>query len=226
MSPTKPSFAESVRGSLKEIFDPKKIPWVFLVLTIAAIVVQLNPGWESRLIYDRTAVAQGETWRLWTGHLVHFGWPHFIADAGLFLILGRLLERQHPAASYVSLLFMPLAIAVAMYWGDPSMVRYGGLSAINFGLLVFLALQGWQKNWVDWFWPVVFSIYVLEIVVEAKSRHGTGGGMIQFSDSSIRVATMAHVGGAIFGAFLWAIGFLRNNSARRSRPPGGNRPAK
>src|SRR5579871_644492 len=204
MSPTRASFAESVRGNLKEIFDPKKIPWVFLILTIAAAAVQLDPASQSHLIYDRTAVTHGETWRIWTGHLVHFGWPHFIADAGLFLILGRLLERPYPIASYSSLIFMPLAIAVALYWGDPAMVRYGGLSAVNFGLLVFLALQGWQRNWIDWFWPAVFSIYVLEIVVEAKSRHGTGGGMIQFSDSSIRVATMAHVGGAIFGAFLWA----------------------
>jgi rhomboid family GlyGly-CTERM serine protease len=224
MSPTKASFAESAHGSLKEIFDPEKIPWVFLVVTLAAIVVQLDPGSHARLIYDRTAVAQGEIWRLWTGHLVHFGWPHFIADAGLFLILGRLLERQHPVACYVSLIGMPLAIAVAMYWGDPNMVRYGGLSAVNFGLLVFLALQGWQRNWIDWFWPAVFSIYVLEIVVEAKSRHGTGGGMIQFSDPSVRVATMAHVGGAIFGAILWAIGFLKNISARRPRPPEGSPP--
>ena len=225
MSP-KATFAESLRNTLKEIFDPGKIPWVFLVLTIAAMVVQLNPGWEPRLIYDRTAVAQGETWRLWTGHLVHFGWPHFIADAGLFLILGRLLERQHPVACYVSLVGMPLAIAVAMYWGDPGMIRYGGLSAVNFGLLVFLALQGWQRNWIDWFWPAVFSIYVLEIVVEAKSRHGTGGGMIQFNDPSVRVATVAHVGGAIFGASVWAVGFIRNYSARRSRPPGKNSPEK
>ena len=217
MCPTKASFAESVRNTLKEILEPKKIPWVFLVITVAAIVVQLDPGSQSLLIYDRIAVAQGETWRIWTGHLVHFGWPHFIADAGLFLILGRLLEREHPFASYASLVGMPLAIALVMYWGDPNMIRYGGLSAVNFGLLVFLALQGWQRNWVDWFWPLVFSIYVLEIVVEARSRHGSGGGMIRFSDSSIRVATMAHVGGAIFGAFLWAVGFLKNSSSRRDR---------
>jgi rhomboid family GlyGly-CTERM serine protease len=217
MCPTKASFAESVRNTLKEILEPKKIPWVFLVITVAAIVVQLDPGSQSLLIYDRIAVAQGETWRIWTGHLVHFGWPHFIADAGLFLILGRLLEREHPFASYASLVGMPLAIALVMYWGDPNMIRYGGLSAVNFGLLVFLALQGWQRNWVDWFWPLVFSIYVLEIVIEARSRHGSGGGMIRFSDSSIRVATMAHVGGAIFGAFLWAVGFLKNSSSRRDR---------
>jgi rhomboid family GlyGly-CTERM serine protease len=214
MSSAQTSFETSVRRTLNEIFEPQRIPWVFLVLTIAALAAQLIPGSEPLLVYDRTAVVQGEFWRIWTGHLVHFGWPHFIADAGLFLILGRLLEREHPVASYVSLVGMPLAIAVAMYWGDPDMVRYGGLSAVNFGLLVFLALQGWQKNWIDWFWPLVISIYVLEVVVEERSRHGSGGGMIQFNDPSIRVATMAHVGGAVFGALVWLVGYLR---ARRCR---------
>jgi rhomboid family GlyGly-CTERM serine protease len=214
MSPPQTSFFESVRSTLKEILNPEKTPWVFLLLTLAAVVVQLNPWCAPLLVYDRAAVVRGEVWRMWTGHLVHFGWPHFIADGGLFLILGRLLEREHPVASYASLVGMPLAIAAAMYWGDPSMVRYGGLSAVNFGLLVFLALQGWQRNWVDWFWPVVISIYVLEVVVEARSRHGSGGGMIKFNDPSVRVATMAHVGGAIFGVLVWLVGYLR---ARRDR---------
>jgi rhomboid family GlyGly-CTERM serine protease len=214
------SLTASLRSSLKEIFDPKRIPWIFLMVTLAATVVQLSPESQSHLIYDRAAVAKGEIWRIWTGHLVHFGWPHFIVDAGLFLILGRLLERDYPLASYASLLGMPLAIAIAMYWGDRSMIRYGGLSAINFGLLVFLALQGWQRNWIDWFWPVVFSIYVLEIVLEAHSSRGTGGGMIRFSDSSIRVATMAHVGGAAFGALLWAIEYLGGIYRRHFRRHG------
>ncbi len=191
-----------------------KIPWVFLVIATATLAIEINYAchgtWQERLVYDRGAIANGGWWRIWTGHLVHFGWPHFIADAGLFLILGGLLERDHPLASYASLLGMPLAIALAMYWGDRDMIRYGGLSAINFGLLVFLALQGWQRNWIDWFWPAVLAIYVLEIIFEAHNGRGSGGGMIRFSDPSIRVATMAHVGGAAFGVLLWLAGRLRS----------------
>ena len=42
---------------------------------------------------DRDAVASGEVWRLWTGHLVHASRDHFVFDVGaaclLFVVLGR-----------------------------------------------------------------------------------------------------------------------------------------
>jgi len=70
-----------MRLLLRKIFAFDEIPWVFLVVTLAAVVIQFNGAWRPLLIYDRTAVMQGEWWRIWTGHLVHFGWPHFVCDA-------------------------------------------------------------------------------------------------------------------------------------------------
>ena len=90
------------------------------------------------------------------------------------------------------------------------MIRYGGLSAVNLGFLVFLACQGWQKNWFDWFWPAVLAIYVGEVVLEATVGHGHGGGMIQFDDPSIHVATDAHIASAVFGVALWQVGAAPN----------------
>ena len=187
---------------LKEFLFPAKPPWVFLCLTLAAIAGTAFPSLQESWVFDKGLVAQGQWWRIWTGHLVHFGWPHVVADGGLFLILGRLLERSHLWEALLSLVGMPVAIALALAWGDPHLARYGGLSGVDFGLLVFLALQGWQKNWVDWFWPSVLAIYVLEVVLESTVGGGAGGGMIRFRDPSIRVATMAHVGGGLFGAVL------------------------
>jgi rhomboid family GlyGly-CTERM serine protease len=192
----------TMRALVRSILAPDKIPWAFLAVTVAAIVIQLNTGWRGALIYDRNAIANGEWWRIWTGHLVHFGWPHFVADAGLFIILGRLLEWQNPWLCRFSLVAMPAVIAGVLYRFDPAMTRYAGLSAVNLGFLVFLALKGWQRNWVDWFWPSVLAIYLAEIVLEATIGHGHGGGMIQFDDASVRVATVAHIPGAIFGALL------------------------
>ena len=97
---------------------------MFLIITAAAVVIQFNPGWRGWLLCDWDAIAAGEWWRIWTGHLVHFGWPHFVADAGLFLILGRLLERQHPVISRLALFVMPVVILAAIRWLDPAMIRY------------------------------------------------------------------------------------------------------
>src|SRR4051812_34665129 len=110
---------------------PGPPPWAFLALGAVALVVQLNPAWRDALLFDRSAVADGQFWRVWTGHLVHFGWPHFVADAGLFLILGWLLQPRHALFSRIALVAMPVFISAAIYWCDPTMSRYGGLSAVN-----------------------------------------------------------------------------------------------
>ena len=208
-----------MRALLRKILARDQIPWVFLTISAATLIIQFNPGWRGRLLCDRDAIIAGEWWRIWTGHLVHFGWPHFVADAGLFLILGRLLERPHPVISRLSLVVMPFVICVSVYWLDPAMTRYGGLSAVNFGLLLFLAAHGWQKNWVDWFWPAVLAIYVGEVILETVYGQGHGGGMIQFDDPNVRVGTAAHIGGGAFGILAWLVSWLHGRSRRRIAKP-------
>ncbi len=193
------------KSALAVVFAREKTPWVFLALAAFALVLQLNRGWRDIFIYDRGLVGSGEFWRLWTGHFVHFGWPHFIADAGLFLILGRLLEREHPVALRLTTVLMPLMISGAIYFFDPGLVRYAGLSAVNLGLLLFYAAQGWQRAKVDWFWPSILAIYVGEVVYEATLKDGHGGGLIKFDDPTIHVATSAHIAGGVYGLGLWFV---------------------
>jgi len=158
------------------------------------------------LIYDRVGLAGGEIWRAWTGHLVHFGWPHLVVDAGLLAILGWTGERHYPAFTRWGLLLMPPFVSAAIYWFDPEMARYGGLSALNLGLLLYVAAQGWRRDWTDWFWPAVIAAYVGELVYEYL-RGGHGGGAIRFDDASIRVATGAHLASAAYA--LLALAFAR-----------------
>ena len=186
-----------------------KPPWLYLAASAFALVIQCFPDWRESLIYDRTALAQGQLWRIWTGHWIHFGWPHFFPDTGLFLIVGWLLEERHALFSRVALFLMPAVISGVLYWLDPAMVRYGGLSAVDLGLLLYLAAQGWQRNWTDWFWPAVIAIYILEIVLQAW-HGGQGGGAIRFDEPSIRIATSAHVAGAAYALVaLMASSFYR-----------------
>ncbi len=185
----------------------RQVPVVFPVLGIVALVIQLNPGWRDVLIYERGAVAAGEWWRLWTGHLVHFGWPHFLADTGLLLLLGWAFGARHSQASWLGFLLMPPFVAGAIFWFDPMMGRYGGLSAVDLGLLLLFAVQNWERKWTDWFWPAVVVIYVGEVILEI-AHGGQGGGMIGFDDPTIRVATSAHLAAAAYALGAWVIGRL------------------
>jgi rhomboid family GlyGly-CTERM serine protease len=204
---------------LKDILDPRRLPWIYLALVIGSGVIAVFPALRPALVYHRGAISDGELWRLWTGHLVHFGWPHYLADGALFVFIGWAFERSQAALGRISLALLPLAVCAALYWFDPTMVIYGGLSGINVGLLVFLACRGWQKDWKDWFWPAILGIHVVEVIWEART-HGTGGGAIRFDDSSIRVATIAHLGGVAYGVVAWALVALRTRG-KPIRPAAG-----
>lgn len=195
----------------------RRPPWIYLALSVVALVFQLVPAWRDSLLYDRSALESGEWGRIWTGQLVHFGWPHFIADTGLFLILGWLLDARHPVFSRLALVILPVFIAATLYWLDPRMARYGGLSAVNLGLLVYLALQGWRRDWTDWFWPAVLLIYVGEVIFEI-AQGGRGGGLIRFDDPSVRVATSAHIVSAFYALLAWTIGWRATKKPERAAP--------
>ena len=193
---------------LRSFCDRTKIPWAFLAVALAATAIQFadfaHSAWPSALIYDRSALSDGQWWRLWTGHLVHYGWLHYAADTAMFLVLGRAIEWKFPAASRLALFAMPPIITAAIYFFDPGMVRYAGLSALNLAFLIFYAGQSWQRNWLNWFWPAVLLVYVGELMLEAQ-RGGTGGGLVAFSDPAVSIATSAHVAGGACGLALWMI---------------------
>jgi rhomboid family GlyGly-CTERM serine protease len=190
------------------------VPWAFLALGLVATIFQCNPVWRSALLYDRPEIANGQWWRLWSGHLVHFGWSHFIADTGLFLILGFILRAQ-PRLAGLALVILPAIISASIYFFDPVMLRYGGLSAVDLSLLLVVAGQGWQRDWKDWFWPSVLLIYIGEIVFESAIGQGHGGGMIRFDDPSIHVATSAHIAAAVCAGLFLAGKFLCRNRDRQ-----------
>lgn len=191
-------------------------PRLFAWVALAALVIQLNPAWRTGLIYERAAIGDGEIWRLWTGHLVHFGWAHCVADAGLLLILGYALGRDHGRFSRIAFVAMPGFISLVLYAFEPTMERYAGLSALDLGMLLYLAFCGWQRNWRDWFWPAILAVYVIELGLEI-ARGGEGGGAIRFDDPSVRVATSAHLAGAVYAVIAWIV--ARSRERKRDLKP-------
>ena len=179
-----------------------------LLAAFAALLVQLVPGWRATLLYERSALGHGEIWRMWSGHFVHFGWPHFVIDTGLLVILGWLMEARYPWFTRLGLLLMPAFISASLYLLEPDVTRYGGLSAVNLGLLLYMAVQGWRRNWSDWFWPAVLTVYVGELAFEYY-RGGQGGGMIRFDDPTIRVATGAHLASVAYALLALAVARIR-----------------
>jgi len=206
---TKPD--PSLHPLIRWLWQPPR-PWLVLLAALASLAIQLAPDWRDLLLYDRRGIASGDCWRIWTGHLVHFGWPHLLVDGGLLLIVGAIAEKNYPLFTRLGFVLMPVFISASMFWLEPDMIRYGGLSAFNLGLLLYVAAQGWRRDWTDWFWPAVIACYIGELAYE-YFRGGQGGGAIRFDDPHIQVATGAHLAAAGYVVLALTVARLRRIKA-------------
>ena len=112
--------------------------WLPLALIALAILAELaGDAGREWLRYDRVWVAQGESWRFVSAHLVHLGWTHLLLNAlGLllvwYLVGGNLNARRWLATTLVII----VCIDAGFWWLNPELLWYVGLSGLLHGMLV------------------------------------------------------------------------------------------
>jgi rhomboid family GlyGly-CTERM serine protease len=117
-------------------------PLFATAVTGTALLVFLVPSLSGRLIYDRTEIAQGEVWRLFTGSLVHFSPSHLFFNLLVFGVVGwAISNRGYPGFRVFCILSAGL-IGTTLYALTADVVQYGGLSGVACGAVVYLALHG------------------------------------------------------------------------------------
>lgn len=180
------------------------LPWRSLLLVAVAIAAYLALGAApGDWVFDRVAIARGEWWRLITGHWVHSDLTHAAWDISALLLLGALFETRLRWRLPMVLLLTSLGVDAWLWWGDPALSYYCGLSGILNGLLV----AGLVHLWRDTRHPVVLLTAlgaVLKIFVEIN----TGQSLVtQTAWPSVPVAHAAgYLSGMVLAAGAWITG--------------------
>ncbi|NWF36348.1 rhomboid family intramembrane serine protease [Mariprofundus sp. KV] len=103
---------------------------LLFILATAALWF-LVPDQFDRLAFDRFAILNGEWWRLWSAHLVHYSRGHMITDVGtlffLALVVGRFTRVLHLLIALVFAMPVITALVVLMV---PAMEYFRGASAM------------------------------------------------------------------------------------------------
>jgi rhomboid family GlyGly-CTERM serine protease len=169
----------------------------------AACLILLLPslaGQSARLLlrYERTALAQGQWWRLLTAHLVHLDLRHALLNCVGLLLMWALFARDYSPRQWVLVLLgAALAIDAGLWLGDSTVLWYVGSSGVLHGVMAAGALahirRGERDGWI------LASILVLKLVYEQRV------GALPFSGSD-PVVVDAHLygvlGGSVAAAFL------------------------
>jgi rhomboid family GlyGly-CTERM serine protease len=150
--------------------------------------------WIGAPAYDRPAIAQGEVWRLVTGHLTHWSAAHLRWDVLVFVMLGTFCERERGHRSFAGvLLAAALTVSAFLFFGCPEVVEYRGLSAID------SALWCWAAFIVA---PRSLSLAILLLAVFAGKlmiELSTGAALFVPLAGTVYVLPLVHLVGATMG---------------------------
>ncbi len=137
--------------SFNRIFSGLAIP--VSLCSLSLLLLCFEPAASEWLRYDRTAIQQGEVWRLLSGNLVHLSWEHLLMNlAGLILIwllYGRLLANLQ---WFFVVVISCMAVGAGLYLTNLQLDWYVGQSGMLHGLFVTGVLlnlrQGYRMEWL------------------------------------------------------------------------------
>ena len=118
-------------------------------------------------VYDRGAIANGEFWRLLTGHLVHSDINHLIMNviaSSMILPFVGCLKRL-----FLSTVGLALLISSGLWLFVPDIHFYCGASALLNGMLIFALWEHWRKE-PHWVYGLVFLGAVSKTILEIVGR--------------------------------------------------------
>lgn len=179
------------------------LPIVTISVVALSLATYYMPQMKELLVYDRAAIMSGQLWRLVTGNVVHFSDAHLLWNALVFGCAGTWLEgRSH--GRFGSLCFgTALATGMLLFFFEPEMIRYGGLSALCTAIVVSLCL--WRISASDGcfrIWISVLALTLGKVVFEYATLKAV---FVAAEPGSFVVAPAAHVAGLAAAGVGWVV---------------------
>ncbi|MFN8604464.1 MAG: rhombosortase [Candidatus Binatia bacterium] len=182
-------------------------------LLAGAVLVALwaaGPAVTGVLRYERTAIQDGQWWRLATGHLVHADGAHLAWNLAGAALVGWLFAGEYTWRAWCAIALASVAAIDAGFLVlQPGLEWYVGLSGVLHGCMA-AGLAAWLARRRD---PLVVAIAV---VFAAKLAWEQWHGALPFTAGTLDVPVVveAHGYGAIGGlAAAAALGFGRRRRA-------------
>jgi rhomboid family GlyGly-CTERM serine protease len=196
-----------------------RLGWLFPA-TLAFVALLAETGGEPlRLVlrYDRAGLADGELWRLISGHLVHLGWSHLWLNLAGLLLVWILVGGVFSILQWCLIAIAAIAAMDAGFWFlKPELGWYVGMSGLLHGLFVagiagaLINLPGMRRE----------AAFLL-LLVAGKLAYEAWSGSLPGSASVAggNVVTEAHLYGAVGGLAAGVLAALVARAGGRIRLP-------
>ncbi len=174
---------------------PSKFILSSLFITIALILMQFI---QNDLLFLRENIQQGELWRIWTGNLIHSNYYHLVLNlAGFWVFVLLFKESMNAVQLWVSLILLISGVGFGLYFLNPELYWYAGLSGALYGLFIIGAIY----SLIDKDYLTGFSILIV-IPTKIIWDHLYHSGQINADLIGVPVSTDAHLYGIASAFFI------------------------
>jgi rhomboid family GlyGly-CTERM serine protease len=181
---------------------------VTLLISLLAVLAWACPLLTDAMQLDYTLVADGQWWRIWTGHLTHYDGGHLAWDLLMFAVLAAACEREHPQWFAIALFMMMAGVTAVIAVGCPDVRVYRGLSGLDTGLFVWLVADQCRRCWKDrdhlaaTLWLATVGGLIGKLIYEAAT-----GATLFVDASNFTPLVQSHLAGALFGSICALLGY-------------------
>jgi rhomboid family GlyGly-CTERM serine protease len=173
---------------------------VTIIVSTVALLAYASSTLSLWLELDFSAVASGQWWRIWTGHLTHYDGQHLFWDLLMFAVLGAACERQHHRRFALGLALMMAGVSAAIALWCEEITIYRGLSGVDTGLFVWFVADQCRACWLErdrataLLWLVPGAALVAKLLYEA-----TTGQMLFVEANTFTPLVESHLAGVATG---------------------------
>jgi len=183
-----------------------------VTLAVGGICLLLACVGESEtgmLAWERGALQNGELWRLWTGHLVHFSLSQALMDTLALVAMGLYAEPLVGSRRFALILAAAAdLLSLGMLVLAPGLGEYRGASGLATLTAVLAGVLAWRRH------PQSRpALCCGALALAAKTLWEAGAHVAAFTDlpPGVAVAWQAHLLGILLGA--WAAAWIGRERA-------------
>ncbi|HFC92357.1 MAG TPA: rhombosortase [Leucothrix mucor] len=174
---------------------PSQLISTSIVFSIVLILLQFI---QNDLLFLRENIQQGELWRIWTGNLIHSNYTHLGLNlSGFWLFVFIFKELINAIQLMLSLAILISGVGLGLYFLNPELYWYAGLSGALYGLFIvgaFYALV--DKDFITG----VSIIIVIPVKIIWDHLHNTG--QLNADLIGVPVSTDSHIYGISTAFFI------------------------
>ena len=138
-----------------------------LAVLLPAVLLAVVPASLDLLQFHRRAILDGELWRLFTGHWMHWSFSHLFWNCSLIAIAGALLEQHSRRQLVLSIVGSALLIGPILLWFEPDLSSYVGLSGIAAACVASLVTSRIRnREGPVWVWYAIGLLLIGKITFE------------------------------------------------------------